>query len=700
MRSFALLGASVLAILLASAASSHADEDASDPVRLPETVVSASPDEGYAPRSATSATKTDTPILQTPASIQVLPRELLDDQQAVTSQQALENVAGVQPDGSYGGPFNQAFHLRGFTTEWNTVGALGYREGVRLKAPIPIAGLERIELLKGPATVLYGQAVPGGIINYVPKDPLPAPYVSLQQQFGSYDFYRTGLDATGPVPGSEALRYRLNVEYVDTGSFRDGIFAELIDVAPTLSWSVTPDTEVEIELQYNDQDYRTDQGIPALGDRPARLPRDINLFDAIEEGTTGIRLADVDIAHRLSEDWRISLKGLYGQYDFDVDDSVFPSDLDEATGELARGSFEEDDDGEIAVVAASLTGKVRVLGTVHTILVGADYYDEDTDSIIAFPDNTPINIFDPVRGRATRTTFTPENTISFPYRNEWWGVFAQDQIEIFDSLHLLLGGRYDDAEWLFDVEGTEPNEDSRLSPRFGVVYQPAAWVSLYGSYSESFDARNGRAADGTAFDPETATQYEGGLKAELFGGDLAGTLAYYELTKSDVLTDNPATPEDPTDRIAIGEAESRGVELDVAGRVTDRLSIIASYAYPDTEIARDESGREGNRLPLVPYSAGSFWARYDLSDAFRVGAGVYTAGRKEVDEDNSAELPGYTRVDAMAAYRFAHEGMRFTAQLNVENLLDEDYFETAFNRNSIIPGEPRLFFGSLRVEYQ
>lgn len=673
----------------------------SDVTTLPEMTVAAPPvdKKAYTVPNTTTATKTDTPIMQTPASIQVIPKEVLDDQQAFTAQEALKNVAGIQPDGSYGGPFNQAFILRGFTTEWNTVGALAYREGVRLKAPVPIAGLERIELLKGPATVLYGQAVPGGIINYIPKDPLSHPYYSLQQQFGSYNLYRTSVDVTGPLNKSGSLRYRFNLEYADSDSFRDSIFADLIDIAPTLAWDITPDTQLEIELQYNQQDYRTDHGIPALGNRPAKLPRDIDLMEGLAHEDTGIRLVDIDLVHRLNDAWQLRFKGLYGQYDFDVDDTVYPTGLDESTGDLSRGSFEEDDDGEIGFVSLDVTGTFDLFRTKHTLLIGADYYDEDTDSIIAFPDNTPINIFNPVYGTATRTTFTPENTLSFPYRNQWWGVYIQDQVEVFDSLHLLLGMRYDDAEWLFAVEGTPPNDGSEVSPRFGLVYQPWSWLALYGSYSESFDARNGRSADGTPFDPETADQYEAGVKTELLDGRLSATLAFYELTKFNVLTDNPNTPEDPTDQLAIGEARSRGVEIDIQGQITERLSVIASYAYTDTKISEDESGRQGNRLPLVPFNAGSVWTKYDLTSQFSVGAGLFTVGRREVDEDNSAQLPGYVRLDAMAAYRWQLGGSRLTAQLNFSNLTDEKYFKTAFNRNSIIPGDPLLVFGSLRFEY-
>lgn len=183
------------------------------------------------------------------------------------------------------------------------------------------------------------------------------------------------------------------------------------------------------------------------------------------------------------------------------------------------------------------------------------------------------------------------------------------------------------------------------------------------------------------------------------GGRLSATLAFYELTKSDIETDNPNTPDDPTDRLTIGEARSQGIELDILGRVTDKLSVISAYAYTDTEILEDIFGREGNRLENVPRHAGSMWARYDLTEQFSVGAGVYAVGEREVDQDNTAQMPGYVRVDAMAAYRWKIRGSRLTAQVNINNLLDKEYFVTAGSRNDIRFGDPITVLGSLRLEY-
>ena len=571
------------------------NEDNIGPVEQEDMTVSGGDWTGYNVLNASTATKTDTPIMETPVSIQVLPKELMDDQQAFTLQEVLKNAPGVQTAFGFGGPFQQAVVLRGFSTEYFTVGALSYREGVRLKAPVPISSLERIELLKGPATVLYGRAVPGGIINYIPKDPLSEPYYSVQQQFGSYNLYRTSIDATGPINESGAVRYRFNLEYADFDTSISGTSTEFIDVAPTLAWDITPDTKLEIEFQYNKQQFKPDNGVPAIGNRPARLSRKFNVGEGLETDETGTRLVDIDLTHQFNENWKMHFKGLYAEYDFDVDDSVWGAGLNESTGELSRFSFEENDDGEIGLVSLNITGKLNTFGVKHSLLIGADYYDEYTESVIAFPDNTSINIFNPVYGNALRTEFTAENSLSWPYLNKWWGIYIQDQIDVLDNLHILLGGRYDNTEAVFAVEGTKPDKYDDFSPRYGIVYQPWDWLSLYGSYSESFQTTNGRSADGKAFQPETANQFEFGFKTELLDGRLSTTLAFYELTKNNILTDNINTL-DPTDSIAVGEAKSKGIELSVTGSITEKLKLIGQYAYTDTEITKDNEGNRGNRL--------------------------------------------------------------------------------------------------------
>ncbi|MGH8568598.1 MAG: TonB-dependent siderophore receptor [Gammaproteobacteria bacterium] len=230
-------------------------------------------------------------------------------------------------------------------------------------------------------------------------------------------------------------------------------------------------------------------------------------------------------------------------------------------------------------------------------------------------------------------------------------------------------------------------------------------LGLYGSYTESFgaSAQFGRSRTGEAFEPETATQYEAGLKADLLDGSLTATLAYYHLTKENVLTPDPV---DQNFSVQIGAARSRGIELDVSGALTPALDLIASLAYTDTEITRSNLGDEdnplGNPLAAVPEWSGSLWAVHTRQEGplrgLRLGAGIFAADARPGDNAGTFELPGYVRVDLLAAYEWTIGRTKLTAQLNVENALDQEYFKSPI-LISAAPGAPRTFLGSIRIEF-
>lgn len=282
-----------------------------------------------------------------------------------------------------------------------------------------------------------------------------------------------------------------------------------------------------------------------------------------------------------------------------------------------------------------------------------------------------------------------------------------------DKLHVLVGGRYDWAQLSRGFSSNslaeakdkaEKPDDTQFSPRVGVLYRVRPWLSVYGSYSKSFGISYGRPAPGKPpFPPEEATQYEVGLKTSFWGGRVSSTVAMYQITKTNIKTQDPNNPHFS---VNTGEARSRGIELDIAGQITDRLDIIASYAYTNTEVTHDNNGFEGNRLPNVPKHSGSFWFTYELPRQFSVGPGVFTIGSglfwatdKAGDIANTFELPGYVRWDLMAAYSFNLEGIHMQAQLNVNNVLDERYFAHAGSRNGLKPAAPRTVIGSLRVRF-
>ncbi|MDR4475278.1 MAG: TonB-dependent siderophore receptor [Nitrospira sp.] len=663
--------------------------------------------ESYAVERAATATKSDQPIMETPVSIQVVPRAVMDDQQVISVGDALKNVSGVQPGGY---TFYDNFILRGFEANAST-----YRNGLRHQATTALetANLDVIEVLKGPASVLYGRTEPGGLVNLATKRPLDVPYYSLQQQFGSYNFYRTTLDATGPLLADRTLLYRVNLAYKNNNTFQDLVTQHSIFFAPSLTWRPNSRFESNLDIEYQRNTFTdvSDIGIPAVGNRPAPIPLSRFTGDPAAKNTQRRVLVGLDWTYRFNPEWKIINRFQFNDVAYDQR-TLFAVDFDQSTGELTRGLWHADLNRRTYAANLDLVGHVRTGPIKHDLLVGVDYYRFE-GVYSAFAGQTPavpsFNIFNPSYGidlsSITRATYNQFGT--FP--EQWYGLYFQDQITLWDKVHILGGGRYDWAEVGTSFSDTslalahagETNERTGyFSPRLGIVYRPWQWLSLYGNYVKSLGSNNsGTPLPGSgSLDPQTARQWEAGIKTEFFGGRVNSTLAFFDLTKENVATVIPGTPFSRT----IGEANSRGVEFDVSGRLTDQLNVIASYAYTDAKVTKDLSGIEGNRLISVPAHSGSLWAVYEFTDGIlqgvRLGTGAFARSTRMADLDNTVELPGYVRWDASAGYTFTYFGPKMTAQLNVYNLLNTDYYDRGNSRLVIQPGLPLTFLGSLRIE--
>jgi iron complex outermembrane receptor protein len=371
------------------------------------------------------------------------------------------------------------------------------------------------------------------------------------------------------------------------------------------------------------------------------------------------------------------------------------------------------------------------MGTQHKLLVGLDYTKATTDYWFFgnFNVSNPalaIDLFNPTYGippglfTAARSITERPNANFNVFQEHWYGLYIQDQVTVFDRLHLLLGGRYDWAEVgrgrgaTFDaasaaVDGVT-RKDSRFNPRFGLLYDLTPWLAMYGNYVTSFGANNGVSSTNQPFPPQTGKQREAGLKADLFDHRLNATLAFYHLTRNNLVTPDLASG-DPLARIVVGEQRSQGIEFDMTGRVTNAVSVIGSYAYTDTRVTKDNSGLQEKRLPGVPLHGGSLWMKYDFAElsgpvkGLSVGFGTYISGSRHGDIQNTFTLPGYVRLDGFAAYRWMIGPTRAIAQVTVRNLLNQEYYENADQnsnvapRNGVYPGAPMTVFGSLRLEY-
>lgn len=664
----------------------------------------------YNRTNATTATKTNTSIMQTPMSVKVVPQQVLKDQQVVTLDQALKNVSGVVS----GSGSDRQFFIRGFDV-YNY-----YRDGFPFVSnwfhTEELANIERVEVLKGPGSILYGRAEPGGIINFVTKQPLDTPYYSLRQQFGSYDHYRTDIDATGPLTANKDLAYRFNLAYQTNNSITEFAGGERIFVAPQLRWNISDKTVSNIKLEYSNIKRNADNLLPlnTASTQPAALPRSQNLSDPWSYIEDEYVMLSLNTEHKFNPNWSLRHR-FNASFANGAGINVSASGNVAANGDVGRFFFEGNANGDDYFNnfynSLELTGKFDTGLLKHTMLVGGDYMNTDARATMGpiFGLNPAgTNIYNPVHF-AQAPAVTAYNT--FGYSQPWFGVYGQDQIELPYHVHLLAGLRYDNAEtggdsaWGAFGNNTKTINptvtDDKVSPRGGLLWQPIPELSLYGSYTENFGASNSVSQNGNQLPAQTAQQWEVGAKTELWGSRFTGTLAYFDLTKQNL----PMQVAQGISR-AVGEAESRGIELDLTGEILPGWKVIGAYAYtPFAKTIKDSigAGTEGMRLHNAPVNNGNLWTTYEFQDrtlhGLKLGAGVQAVGMRQIGYTEAIKTPGYATLNLMASQSWKVGKTNVTAQLNADNLLDKTYHGGVYTYGPALYGAPRTFMGSIKIEY-
>lgn len=649
---------------------------------------------GYSVPDGTTATKTDTPLRDIPQSIQVVPRQVLEDQNVTRISEAARNVSSVTVQRGFGNNTDN-YIIRGFVTYDNL------RNGFRdIDAYQSTANVERVEVLKGPASVLYGQFEPGGVVNYITKQPLSEPYYAGEFTIGSYDYYRPSIDISGPLNSERSLLYRLNVAYENFDSFVDFVNGETFSIAPVLTYKIGDTTTLNLEYEYasNNRDFYE-------GFLPEAVSFQLPISRNFAEPNSNpyrreINRAGLSVDHRFSENLR--LRSAF---------SAFFSD--ESVLAVRARELEPDDrtvtrafrDNKLSQTTYSwqtdLIGKFSTGSVDHQLLLGLEYVrDIRTDDCCKGAEVSGLDIFNPVYGSPLPTILEPGNFTETT--SDTVGIYLQDQVALLSNLKLLLGGRIDffnrNSE-VTDGESGELEEDdlneTPFSPRVGLVYQPIEPISLYASYSRSFVPSDSQTVGGDFLPPTRGTQYEVGIKSEFFDGRLSATLAAYEITKTNVATIDP----DNLDfSIAIGEVKSRGVEFDLAGELAPGWNVIASYFVNDAFVnVGDENNPEGDSLVNAPEQGGSLWTTYEIQSGnlqgLGFGAGVFFVGDREAELPNDLIIPSYVRADAAIFYK--RDNWRIG--LNFKNLFDKKYYDS--QGFYLLPGAPFTVLGSVSVEF-
>jgi iron complex outermembrane receptor protein len=674
-------------------------EQPSTPDQPIELVVTGQQD-GYRVPNATTATRTDTPLRDIPQSIQVIPRQILEERQAFRLGDIVRNVSGVQ-QGFSGSGVTESFVIRGFSTF--TKLRNGFREEVGILGEM--SNVERVEVLKGPASILYGSLDPGGVINTVTKLPLDDPFYSVGFQAGSFGLIRPTIDFTGPLNAENTVLYRLNAAYEKDGNFRD--FTQGVDrffISPVLTWKMSDRSSITFDLEYMNDIRPSSRGLVAINNRVADIPFDRVLnepddFSHQEFIRTGYRLE-----HQFNDNW--TLRNAFSFYHLNSSSSEADTafiGIDEETGEVGRvwndGIFKQNFYG----LQTDLIGKFETGSVKHTLLLGVDMSRAVEDFDGRFDEDNPtfINIFNPIYGQVQRPN--REDIVSGGFASvdttDRLGIYLQDQVTLSEKWKLLVGGRFDLAEQRSESGGSETQrQDTAFTPRFGIVYQPIAPLSFYTSFSQSFKPNSGTEVSGSLLSPERGTQYEIGVKGEFLNGRLAATLAAFELIRGNV---SVADPNSPGFRIPIGEQRSRGVEVDIIGKILPGWNILANYAYTNATVTNNsDTTIIGNRLYSVPYHSANLWTTYELQagslQGLGLGLGLSYVGEREGDLFQPGFiLSSYVRTDASLFYRRNN----WRVALNVENLFDVAYVKETTDRNRITPGEPFTVRGTVSVEF-
>jgi catecholate siderophore receptor len=696
-----LITASGLVLATAAHAEAAPDALALAATEVDAVVVTGAVDDGYSARRTSTATKTDTPLIDVPQGVTVITREVIADQSMQSMADVLRYVPGVgsgQGEGNRDAPV-----LRGQAST-----ADFYVDGVRDDVQYfrDLYNAERIEVLKGPNAMTFGRGGGGGVINRVTRKADGRSLREVAVEAGSFDHKRATIDLDQPLGG--AWSGRIVGAYEDSGSFRDGVELQRWAVNPTLRFAPTDRFTAVLGYEHADDQRTADRGIPSFNNTPS--PTKPETFFGAPDQSQAVVSADVFTAIgevRIGEGLVLRDHLLAGAYD-KFYQNIYPSAAaDQPVAgiptRVTLAAYNNSSKRDNIFNQTDLVWQASAGGFEHTVLAGVEIGRQTTDNFR----NTGFF------GTATSlyAPFAAPTVAGFPasfhqsatdadnhVQAKVAAAYLQDQVE-FGRLQLLAGLRYDsfDLDFRNNRTGqTFARRDKTVSPRLGLVFKPADQVSLYASYAVSFlpssgDQFSSLTAATQAFEPERFENREVGFKWDP-GMRLAVTGAAYELIRDHTTARDPF---DPSRTILAGEQRTRGVELGLAGKVTERWQIVGGYAWQNAKITQATAASvvAGRHVPLTPAHTASLWNRVDLTDRWGVGVGVVHQSDQFAAIDNAVVLPSFTRLDGAVFFKVRD---KVRLQANVENLADRRYFPNANGANNIATGAPR----SLRVALQ
>ncbi|MCG8362762.1 MAG: TonB-dependent siderophore receptor, partial [Pseudanabaenales cyanobacterium] len=479
-------------------------------------------------------------------------------------------------------------------------------------------------------------------------------------------------------------------------------------IAPTLTWQIGDRTDLTVNLEYINDNDPADYGTVLSGEGDTIIPNDRvigNPDDTIDKDYLSVGYT---LEHGFSQNWQLRNQFSYISDNFDYSVTALPFAFNESTGILSRAFTDRFNEDDFYSLFTNLQGQFNTGPVKHTLLFGVDLSRTDSTGVTRFSATaseflTPLDVFNPDYSAVLAPSDSNDIPIAFgsDTTTDRFGVYLQNQIDILDNLILVAGLRYDtvDQDTTDMLTDLETNQyDDAVTPRVGIVYQPIEPVSLYANYAQSFNPNGGADAAGQPFEPEEGEGFEVGVRAELIENRLAATLAYFNITKQNVLTADPVVP---FASVATGEQRSRGVDFNLTGEILSGWNIITSYAYIDAEVTEDNTDIVGNRLTGIPEHSVSLWTTYEIQSGelqgLGFGLGFNFVGERQVDLANSLDVDSYFTVNAATFYRWDN----WQIGLNIDNLFDENYIESVngFSFRSVYPGDPLTVRASASVTF-
>ena len=660
---------------------------------------------------ATTATKTDTPLIETTQSVAVVTRAAMDERQVQTVNEALRYTPGVSPD-TYGNDSRfDWLRIRGFDA--TTYGL--YLDGMRFApgSTGPVAeqyGLERIEVLLGPSSMLYGQAAPGGLVNLVSKKPQSSPATELQFIAGSYDRFQGDFDTTGAIPGTAGrLDGRLIGVVRDSGTQVNMVRDNRIYVAPSLTWHIAPRTDLTLLTWYQKDHTSGEQFLPSLGtvfaNPNGRLPTDLFLGSPDQDKWDRQQYAvGFLLDHQLTDQWSLHQSFRYAHLDLNWA-QVYGLGIAADDVHLNRLAFHEVAGADLFTSDSRVTGHVPTGPAAHTLLAGFDYSHTMTGYSYGSALATPLNLYHPVYVNQAPVPFALHNQTD-QYQN---GLYLQDQIRLGRHVLINLGGRYDwagtQSTTVLAANGrssTGGQFDRVFTYRGGLGYLFDFGLMTYASYARSFQPSSQTNLAGDPLKPTQGKQVEVGAKYQPKGLQSFLTASLFDLRQTNVAGPDPANP---LNTIQTGEIRVRGAELGATAHLAEGVDLIAAYTWLDPTITRSTSGTRGKRPQLISRNTVSLWADYQVQPrqipvlaGLGLGLGLRYIGNQEADNLDSFAVPSAILWDGAIHYDFGHR-QRWRLGVNINNLFDRIYVASCSGYTSCYWGQRRQVLGSIRLKF-